>query len=318
MTWGAVTGATGYHVFRDTDAAPAGATGLGAQSSPYADTSATPGQLYYYWVVASNSTSSSTSDWSTANSGYRKLATVTGVAATENLSDKIRVTWTDIAGEPGYSIWRNTEDAPGSAAIVGTAAATAPRYDDTGSYTVSWTRGDGSYVLGVARQGAAPADPADSTVYAADAAFGSGDTTAAGSYVVYKGTGTNVTVTALSAGTEYTFAVYEFNGDHAELPDERRAGREPVHAGGGTDHAGVGHRHQFAGRGKYEWVHLDARQREQPPAGDEGGRAGGQLSGGRNGLYIAHELRIGIGNRHGQLCGLVWHRTAQPDQCADA
>jgi fibronectin-binding autotransporter adhesin len=206
VTWGAVTGATGYHVFRDTDAAPAGATGLGAQSSPYADTSATPGQLYYYWVVASNSTSSSTSDWSTANSGYRKLATVTGVAATENLSDKIRVTWTDIAGETGYSIWRNTEDAPGSAAIVGTAAANATSYDDTsadadrayyywvrgtnstsaslsdfsasdygyrilgepttpasailfgdldtGSYTVSWTRGDGSYVLVVARQGA--------------------------------------------------------------------------------------------------------------------------------------------------------------------
>jgi hypothetical protein len=246
VTWGAVTGATGYHVFRDTDADPAGATGLGAQSSGFTD-APTPGQLYYYWVVASNSTSSSTSDWSTADSGYRKLATVTDVAATENLSDKIRVTWTDIAGETGYSIWRNTEDAPGSAAIVGTAAANATSYDDTsadadrayyywvrgtnstsasmsdfsasaygyrilaepttpasailfgdldtGSYTVSWTRGDGSYVLVVAKQGGAPTDPADSTVYNANAAFGLGDTTA-----------------ALSAGTEYTFAVYEFNG----------------------------------------------------------------------------------------------------------
>lgn len=294
VTWGAVTGATGYHVFRDTDAAPAGATGLGAQSSPYADTSATPGQLYYYWVVASNNTSSSTSDWSTANSGYRKLATVTGVAATENLSDKIRVTWTDIAGETGYSIWRNTEDAPGSAAIVGTAAANAVSYDDTSadadqdyyywvrgtnstsasmsdfsasdygyrilgepttpasaihfgdldttSYTVSWTRGDGSYVLVVARQGAAPADPTDSTVYDANAVFGLGDPTAAGSYVVYKGTGTNVTVTGLSAGTEYTFAVYEFNGTttpNYRTSDEPTASRTTLVAEPTTQASGI-------------------------------------------------------------------------------
>ncbi|HRT06633.1 MAG TPA: fibronectin type III domain-containing protein, partial [Kiritimatiellia bacterium] len=289
-----VTGATGYHVFRDTDAAPAGATGLGAQSSPYADTSATPGQLYYYWVVASNSTSSSTSDWSTANSGYRKLATVTGVAATENLSDKIRVTWTDIAGETGYSIWRNTEDAPGSAAIVGTAAANATSYDDTSadadqdyyywvratnstsasmsdfsasdtgmktlsepttaasaivfgdldttSYTVSWTRGNGDYVLVVARQGAAPADPTDSVVYAANATMGLGDTTAAGSYVVYKGTGTNVAVSGLSVGTEYTFAVYEFNGDatpNYRTSDEPTASRHTLAAQPTTQASGI-------------------------------------------------------------------------------
>ncbi len=78
--------------------------------------------------------------------------------------------------------------------------------------TVGWTRGNGDYVLVVAKQGSAPTDPSDSTTYTANAAFGSGDTTAAGSYVVYKGTGTSVPVTALSAGTEYYFAVYEFNG----------------------------------------------------------------------------------------------------------
>ena len=293
VTWDAATGATGYHVFRDTDADPAGATGLGAQSSGFTD-APTPGQLYYYWVTASNSTSSSTSDWSAANSGYRKLATVTDVAATENLSDKITVTWTDIAGETGYSIWRNTVDASGSAVIIDTAAANATSHDDTSadadqdyyywvrgtnstsasmsdfsasdygyrilgepstaasdivfgdldttSYTVSWTRGDGSYVLVVARQGGAPTDPTDSTVYAANAAFGSGDTTAAGSYVVYKGTGTNVTVTALSAGTEYTFAVYEFNGvdtPNYRTSDEPTATRATLVAQPTTQASGI-------------------------------------------------------------------------------
>lgn len=294
VTWDAATGASTYHLYRDTDSTPAGATGLGAQSSPYADTSATPGQLYYYWVVASNNTSSSTSDWSTANSGYRKLATVTGVAATENLSDKIRVTWTDIAGETGFGIWRHTADVSGSATCIGSVAADVLTYDDTTatagtpyyywvratnstsaslsdfsasdqglktlsepstaasnilfgdldtiSYVVSWTRGDGDYVLVVARQGGAPTDPADSTVYAANAAFGSGDTTAAGSYVVYKGDGTNVTVTALSAGTEYTFAVYEFNGTDTpnyRTSDEPTASRTTLVAEPTTQASGI-------------------------------------------------------------------------------
>ena len=282
VTWDAVTGASTYHLYRDTDATPAGATALGPQTSGYAD-APTPGQLYYYWVVASNSTSSSTSDWSAANSGYRKLATVGSVAATENLSDKVTVTWADVTGETGYSVWRHTADASGSASIIGTAAADATSYDDatatagqtyyywvratnstsasmgdfsasdsgmktltepataasaivfsaldTTSYTVSWTRGDGDYVLVVAKQGGAPTDPTDSAVYAANAAFGSGDTTAAGSFVVYKGAGTSVGVTALSAGTEYTFAVYEFNGDatpNYRTSDEPTASRSTL------------------------------------------------------------------------------------------
>ena len=277
VTWDAATGASTYHVWRDTDSNPAGATALGAQTSGFADTP-TPGQLYYYWVVASNSTSSSTSDLSTANSGYRQLAAPAGVAATENQADRTTVTWTDSnAGETGYGIWRYTADVSGSASCIGSVGADVATYDDTTgdagttyyywvratnstsasmsdfsssdsgmktlsepttaaaaiafgnladtSYTVSWTRGNGDYVLVVAKQGGAPTDPADSTVYAANAAFGSGDPTAAGSFVVYKGTATNVTVTALSAGTEYYFAVYEFNG--ATTPNYRTSD-EPV------------------------------------------------------------------------------------------
>ena len=294
VTWDAATGASTYHLYRDTDATPAGATALGPQSSGYADTSATPGQLYYYWVVASNSTSSSTSDWSTANSGYRKLATVAGVAATENLTDKVTVSWTDGAGETGYAIWRYTADVSNSATYVATAAANATSYDDvsavagtdyyywvlatnstsasqsdwsasdyglrllgepstaasaivfgdldTTSYTVSWTRGNGDYVLVVARQGAAPTDPTDTTVYAANATMGLGDTTAAGSYVVYKGTGTNVTVSGLSAGTEYTFAVYEFNGvatPNYRTSDEPTASRTTLVAEPTTQASGI-------------------------------------------------------------------------------
>ena len=270
VTWSAVTGATAYHVYRKTDSNPSGATALGAQSSGFTD-SLTAGQIYYYWVVASNSTSSSTSDWSTADSGYVKLTAPGSVAATENQSDKVTVSWSDVAGETGYSIWRYESNNSGLASIVGTAAANATSYNDTtgvagttyyywvratnstsqsmsdfsapdtgmktltepttpasnilfsalaqNSYNVSWQRGDGDYVLVVARQGGAPADPTDAATYTANAAFGSGDTTVAGSHVVYKGTGTNVTVTALGTETIYHFAVYEFNG--AATPNYR-------------------------------------------------------------------------------------------------
>lgn len=78
--------------------------------------------------------------------------------------------------------------------------------------TIGWTRGTGDNVLVVARQGSAVnADPASGTAYTANAAFGSGDQIGTGNYVVYKGAGTSVAVTALLENTTYHYAVYEYN-----------------------------------------------------------------------------------------------------------
>jgi len=81
------------------------------------------------------------------------------------------------------------------------------------SATVGWTRGNGTAgVLVVARAiGAVNADPTNGTTYTANAAFGSGNQIGTGNYVVYKGTGTSVSVTGLSPSTDYYFAVYEYN-----------------------------------------------------------------------------------------------------------
>ncbi len=77
--------------------------------------------------------------------------------------------------------------------------------------TVSWTRGNGDAVLVLAKQaGAVDSDPVDGSVYTANAAFGSGNQIGMGNYVVYNGTGTSVTVTNLSYGTKYYFAIYEY------------------------------------------------------------------------------------------------------------
>jgi len=79
------------------------------------------------------------------------------------------------------------------------------------SMNINWTRGNGSNVIVVVKAGSAPTAPTDGLTYTANAAFGSGNPTASGSSVVYNGTGTTVNVTALSAGTTYYVAVYEYN-----------------------------------------------------------------------------------------------------------
>ncbi len=295
VTWDAATGASTYHLYRDTDSDPAGATALGPQTSGYADVPPSPGQIYYYWVLASNSTSSSTSDWSTANSGYRKLATVTLGTASDDQSTGVTVTWTDVAGETGYGLWRSESSDSGTATCVATAAADATSKEDTAavagttyyywvratnstsasmgdfsnsdtglrvlsepstaassitfsgvadtSLTVGWTRGNGNYVLVVARSGSAPVDPTDNVVYGANAAFGSGDSTDGGSsFVVYKGTGTSVPVTGLSANTTYHFSVYEFNGattPNYRTSDEPTASRSTLYAEPTTQATGI-------------------------------------------------------------------------------
>ena len=85
------------------------------------------------------------------------------------------------------------------------------------SITLSWTRGNGDACLVVARQSANldPVAPTNGTSYNANSVFGSGDLTGTGSYVVYKGTGTTVTVTGLQKNTDYRFQVFEYNGSGA-------------------------------------------------------------------------------------------------------
>lgn len=83
------------------------------------------------------------------------------------------------------------------------------------SMTVNWTRGSGTGVIVLMSQGSSvSADPVDGTytAYTPSTTFGSGTQIGTGNYVVYKGTGTSVTVTGLTAGATYYAAVYEYAG----------------------------------------------------------------------------------------------------------
>ncbi len=77
--------------------------------------------------------------------------------------------------------------------------------------TIGWTRGNGTGVIVVARENSAVnANPTSGISYSASSVFGSGNQTGTDNYVVYKGTGTNVTINNLKAGTTYHYAVYEY------------------------------------------------------------------------------------------------------------
>jgi|GEM_PF-2339600 len=81
------------------------------------------------------------------------------------------------------------------------------------SVTISWMRGNGAKCIVLAKSGSpVNAAPMDGTSYTASPIFGSGSQIGAGNYVAYLGTGTNVTLTALTTGATYYVAVYELNG----------------------------------------------------------------------------------------------------------
>jgi len=70
----------------------------------------------------------------------------------------------------------------------------------------SWTQGDGSNRIVIIRTGSAVA-PANGTDYAVSSTTGTGNT------VIFNGSGNGpVTASSLSAGTQYTFDIYEYNG----------------------------------------------------------------------------------------------------------
>lgn len=81
------------------------------------------------------------------------------------------------------------------------------------SATVSWTNGNGSNRLVLAKAGS-PVDaaPSDGTFYPPNTAFASGAQIGSGNYAVYSSGGNSVTITGLSASTTYYFAVFEYNG----------------------------------------------------------------------------------------------------------
>ncbi len=171
----------------------------------------------------------------TAHSGFEVSATdsVSGFASSVNLvpvngtvattSIWIRFTPTAVGVTTGYVVFSSPSAEPDSIVVNGHAMSASPTNPSTitvgtvdlNSVQLSFSGGNGSQRLVVARLGApVNGTPNDSTVYTANAAFGSGwNVGTTGNYAVYNGSGSSVTVTGLAGSSTYHFAVYEFNND---------------------------------------------------------------------------------------------------------
>ena len=127
VSWGAVSGATSYTIYRATSASGTKTTlKSGVTAASYSDTSATPGTLYYYWVKAVNSAGASA--FSASDTGYRKLATPSISSATGSTTG-VALSWGTVTGASYYRVFRATSSSGTKTALGSWQTGTA--YTDT-------------------------------------------------------------------------------------------------------------------------------------------------------------------------------------------
>lgn len=81
------------------------------------------------------------------------------------------------------------------------------------SVTLNWKSGNGNRRMVIMHAGAAVNSmPVDTVNYNANSSFTSALQIGSGNYVVYNGTGSNVTITNVAQGTTYYYAIVEYNG----------------------------------------------------------------------------------------------------------
>jgi hypothetical protein len=107
LAWLAAPGAVSYRILRaetnDSSAAITVATAV--SNTVYDDTSATPGLLYYYWVIAQQN--GVEGDPSAPDSGYRQLAASSSIAATLGYyTNNVVVSWAAVEGATKYRVYR--------------------------------------------------------------------------------------------------------------------------------------------------------------------------------------------------------------------
>jgi fibronectin type 3 domain-containing protein len=209
VSWTAVSGATGYSVYRD-------GTLVGSPTATtYTDTGLTNGTAYTYTVTANNTGGSSTASAGvTATPQVPAPGIPTGVTATAGVN-QVTITWTAVSGATSYQLYRG-------ATLV--ASPTTTSYVDTSltagtavSYTVKAVNAGGTSAASAAAS-ATPtlAAPTGLTATAGNAQVALTWTAVANatSYNVYSGatllgnvTTTSYTHTGLTNGTVYTYTV---------------------------------------------------------------------------------------------------------------
>lgn len=110
ITWTAVTGATGYSIYRSTSPDSGFTYIKGVTGTSYTNTGLTTGTIYYYQIKAyvKIGTNKIMSPVSETVSVKPIPAKPTGLEATVIDTTSIKVSWNTVVGATGYSIYRST------------------------------------------------------------------------------------------------------------------------------------------------------------------------------------------------------------------
>ncbi len=130
VSWGAVSGAQTYEVWRGTTDDYQGSSRVanGVSGLAWEDVGATPGMKCWYWVRACGS-SAVPGLWGVNDSGWRKFSAPTDVTASTNQTDGIKVSWKGTTTGVSFEIYRGMSDDFSQAAVVATVSG-ASNYTD--------------------------------------------------------------------------------------------------------------------------------------------------------------------------------------------
>ncbi|OPJ60225.1 GH25 family lysozyme [Clostridium oryzae] len=134
VSWGGVSGANGYKLYRATSSKGSYALISTTTSKSYKNTGLTTGTSYYYKVKAYRNVDSSKvySSYSSVVSSKPSLSTPTSVKATVSSYNSVTVSWGEVTGASGYEIYR-TSSSSGTYTLVSTT--TSKSYSDIGLST---------------------------------------------------------------------------------------------------------------------------------------------------------------------------------------
>ena len=137
VTWGAVTGASGYAVYRATSSTGTYASVGTTTSTSFTNTSTGTGITYYYEVKAYRTVGSTKvyGSYSAAATAKTAIGTPTTIKAARISSTGIKVSWSAVAGATQYEVWRSTSSG-GTYTLVTT---TTSLYSSNGSLTTGKT-----------------------------------------------------------------------------------------------------------------------------------------------------------------------------------
>ncbi|OGN74482.1 MAG: hypothetical protein A2X25_06245 [Chloroflexi bacterium GWB2_49_20] len=136
VSWNPISGATTYNVYRATSASGTKSLLGSPAGTAFADTTATPGPTYYYFVKACMG--ANCSGYSTTDTGWRNLSAPANLQASDGtFTDKVRVSWTASSGATSYNVYRATS-ATTTKSLVGSLAGVT-FYDTTATPGVTYT-----------------------------------------------------------------------------------------------------------------------------------------------------------------------------------